>query len=282
MVRLNINRKRSGVPVLSRKQIDDIGERLVQDFCPDAMVHPQALDVDLFAQDYLGMEQDYQYLSHCGVYLGMTVFNDTNKVVVYNPEKQEAEYISARAKTIIIDNTLLEENQEHRYRFTMGHEAAGHGVLHEEYFGYDRNQLTLFDTANEAAMIQCRTDSSKIASKDSRLWDDHDWMEWQANTFASCLLMPRRLVMEVTSLVCELEFECKEGAKQTDQERKEEAVFLTALQDKLFADHQLASELLVTIKDVFRVSESAAFYRLRSLNLLPEESQLLPSGIVVY
>ena len=109
MVRLNINRKRSGVPVLSRKQIDDIGERLVQDFCPDAMIHPQALDVDLFAQDYLGMEQDYQYLSHCGVYLGMTVFNDTNKVVVYNPEKQEAEYISARAKTIIIDNTLLEE-----------------------------------------------------------------------------------------------------------------------------------------------------------------------------
>lgn len=73
MVRLNINRKRSGVPVLSRKQIDDIGERLVQDFCPDAMIHPQALDVDLFAQDYLGMEQDYQYLSHCGVYLGMTV-----------------------------------------------------------------------------------------------------------------------------------------------------------------------------------------------------------------
>lgn len=157
MMRLNINRKRSGVPVLSRKQIDDIGERLVQDFCPDAMIHPQALDVDLFAQDYLGMEQDYQYLSHCGVYLGMTVFNDTNRVVVFNPEKQEAEYISARAKTIIIDNTLLEEKQEHRYRFTMGHEAAGHGVLHEAYFGYDRNQLTLFDTVNEAAMIQCRT-----------------------------------------------------------------------------------------------------------------------------
>ena len=107
MVRLNINRKRSGVPVLSRKQIDDLGERLVYDFCPDAMVNPQPLDVDLFAQDYLGMEQDYQYLSHCGVYLGMTVFNDTNKVVVFNPDKNEAEYISAKAGTIIIDNTLL-------------------------------------------------------------------------------------------------------------------------------------------------------------------------------
>lgn len=33
---------------------------------------------------------------------------------------------------MIIDNTLLEKNQEHRYRFTMGHEAS-HGFLHKEF-----------------------------------------------------------------------------------------------------------------------------------------------------
>ena len=247
MVRLNINRKRSGVPVLSRKQIDDIGEQLVQDFCPDAIVHPQALDVDLFAQDYLGMEQDYQYLSHCGVYLGMTVFNDTNKVVVYNPEKQEAEYISARAKTIIIDNTLLEENQEHRYRFTMGHEAAGHGVLHEEYFGYDRNQLTLFDTANEAAMIQCRTDSSKIASKDSRLWDDHDWMEWQANAMSSAFLMPKKMVLLVA----------EETKRKVQNSNPNVAAYLMA----------------EAVSDIFNVSHESALYRLKSLGLVNSEIQ---------
>lgn len=242
MVRLNISRKRSGVPVLSRKQIDDIGERLVQDFCPDAMIHPQALDVDLFAQDYLGMEQDYQYLSHCGVYLGMTVFNDTNKVVVYNPEKQEAEYISARAKTIIIDNTLLEENQEHRYRFTMGHEAAGHGVLHEAYFGYDRNQLTLFDTANEAAMIQCRTDSSKIATKDSRLWDDRDWMEWQANAMSSAFLMPKKMVLLVAN----------ETKKKVQHNNPGMAAYFMA----------------EAVSDIFNVSNEAALYRLKALGLV--------------
>ena len=123
-------------PVLSRKEIDIIGENLVSDFNPDAMQTPQEIDIDLFVQDYLGADQDFQYLSHCGVYLGMTVFNDTDKVPVYDPIQNRAEYISAGANTIIIDRTLLEENQEHRYRFTMGHEAS-HVFLHTPYFAYD-------------------------------------------------------------------------------------------------------------------------------------------------
>lgn len=242
MVRLDICRKRSGVPVLSRKEIDDIGEKLVQDFCPAAMIHPQALDVDLFAQDYLDMEQDYQYLSHCGVYLGMTVFNDTNKVVVFNPEKNEAEYIKARAKTIIIDNTLLEEKQEHRYRFTMGHEAAGHGVLHEPYFGYDRNQLTLFGVANEPAMIQCRTDSSKIVAKDQKFWDDRDWMEWQANAMASSFLMPKAMVLMVA----------EEAKKKVKNNR----------------GNIVAYRMAEAVSEIFNVSTEAALYRLKALGLV--------------
>ena len=49
-----IVRKRSGAPVLSRKEIDIIGENLVSDFNPDAMQTPQEIDIDLFVQDYLG------------------------------------------------------------------------------------------------------------------------------------------------------------------------------------------------------------------------------------
>ena len=133
MYRPEIKRKRSGAPVLSRKEIDVIGQNIVGDFMPEALKSPQEIDIDLLAQDYLGMDQDFQYLSHCGVYLGMTVFNDTDKVPVYDPQNNCADYISAKAHTVIIDKTLLEENQEHRYRFTMGHEA-GHEFLHKEYF----------------------------------------------------------------------------------------------------------------------------------------------------
>ena len=55
----------------------------------------------------------------------------------------------------------MEENQEHRYRFTMGHEA-GHEFLHKEYFAYDPDQITLFDLMGEtpAPMVQCRVDTA--------------------------------------------------------------------------------------------------------------------------
>ena len=102
--------KKNGVPILSKEEIDGIGERYVQDFCPEVLSHPAPVDIESFVENYLGITPDYQYLSHNGIYLGMTVFNDTNKVPVYDPRTGRAEYISAKARTIIIDNRLLEEN----------------------------------------------------------------------------------------------------------------------------------------------------------------------------
>ena len=78
-----------------------------------------------------------------------------------------------KAHTVIIDKTLLEENQEHRYRFTMGHEA-GHEFLHKEYFAYDPDQITLFDLMGEtpAPMVQCRVDTKKMDCRTSKSWTD--------------------------------------------------------------------------------------------------------------
>ena len=44
-----IKLSRSGVPVLSRKEIEQIGEILVCEFAPRILETPQALHVDLFA-----------------------------------------------------------------------------------------------------------------------------------------------------------------------------------------------------------------------------------------
>ncbi|MEG1926349.1 MAG: hypothetical protein RR415_11460, partial [Ruthenibacterium sp.] len=89
----------SNTPILNKAEIDDIGEHLVADFCPEAMRVPMTIDIDSFVETYLGFTQDYQYLSHNGIYLGMTVFCDTNKVPVYDPAHERAEYISAKAGT---------------------------------------------------------------------------------------------------------------------------------------------------------------------------------------
>ena len=125
----------------------------MRDFQPSVLTNPAPVDIESFVENYLGMTPDYQLLSHNGIYLGMTVFNDTNRVIVFSQETGRAEYISAKAHTVIIDTRLLEENQQHRYRFTLGHEG-GHDIFHTGYFSYDPNQTCMFDMAM-TPMIQC-------------------------------------------------------------------------------------------------------------------------------
>ena len=186
--------KRNGVPILSGKEIDAIGNRFIADFQPEVLSHPAPVNIEAFIECYLGMTQDYQFLSHNGIYLGMTVFNDTNRVVVFSPQTNRAEYISAKARTVIIDNRLLADNQQHRYRFTLGHEG-GHDIFHSAYYSYNPAQLTMDNTVL-APMIQCRVDN-QTARKKPTTWDDHDWMEWQANRFSSALLMPEDAVRSI-------------------------------------------------------------------------------------
>ena len=101
--------KDNGVPILSKKEINAHAEEFVRDFQEDALYNVQPLDIDAFLEFYLGMIPDFQYLSHNGIYLGMTVFNDTDKVPVYDPVTNRAEYIHADANTVIIDRRLIED-----------------------------------------------------------------------------------------------------------------------------------------------------------------------------
>lgn len=226
---------RANVPILSKNDIDDLGERLVEDFCPQALKSPAAIDIDRFITRYLRMEQDYKYLTHCGVFLGMTVFNDTDRVVVYNPARNCAEYISVHAGTVIIDNSLLEEKQEHRYRFTAGHEAA-HGLLHSGFFQNNPNQ-PMKRGSDYVPMVQCRVEAAKGSRKPVTQWSDKDWMEWQANRLASAILMPKSAVLRVAH-------EAEDNSMLVDAGRE-------------------------AVVEVFNVSSEAAFYRLKDLGFVP-------------
>ena len=230
--------KSNGVPILSKEEIDGIGEQYVKAFCPEVLSHPVPVDIESFVENYLGITPDYQYLSSNGVYLGMTVFNDTNKVPIFDPSTGRAEYISAKARTIIIDNRLLVESQQHRYRFTLGHEA-GHDIFHSGFFGYNPDQLALFDLGT-TPMIQCRTDCSSTGKKMPRDWDDHDWMEWHANRLSSAILMPRSAVERLVEGV---------RSERRDSIRRATMVF--------------------SVMEAFDVSFEAAMYRLKDLGFIP-------------
>lgn len=194
MVNLTFKTSAASVPILSKPEIDDLGERIIEDYCPNALVTPQAIDVDHFLERYLGATMDFKYLSHCGLYLGMTIFADTDRVPVFNPEKICAEYISCKAGTVIIDESLLVPAQEHRYRFTGMHEGS-HKILHPYYF---ESLLAKHGTVGSyVPMVQCRVDSTQVASHGrSRLRTERDWIEWQANCLASAMLMPKSMVIK--------------------------------------------------------------------------------------
>ncbi len=68
-----------------------------------------------------------------------------------------------------------------RYRFTLSHEL-GHWCLHRDFLLARSAQLSLFDATNEPSVI-CRAGDTAPE-------------EWQANTFASYLLMPEQMIFD--------------------------------------------------------------------------------------
>lgn len=86
-------------------------------------------------------------------------------------------------KRIVIDESLDPDSnpaKEGRYRYTTAHEV-GHWRLHRGLFGKDPAQTSLLEP-NAAPSVVCRTSQAK------------ERIEFQADLYASCLLMPRKLV----------------------------------------------------------------------------------------
>jgi Zn-dependent peptidase ImmA (M78 family) len=89
------------------------------------------------------------------------------------------------AGRIVIDQSLDPEEypwKEGRYRFTLGHEGGGHWRLHRHLFAKDPAQPTLFGGPAAPSVI-CRSSQAK------------ERVEFQADFYASCLLMPRNLLI---------------------------------------------------------------------------------------
>jgi hypothetical protein len=87
---------------------------------------------------------------------------------------------------ICIDQSLDPEERpsiEGRYRFTLAHEGGGHWRLHGPLVLGNRGQGSLFGDTPRPTVV-CRTTQAK------------ERVEIQADLYASCLLMPRKLVVQ--------------------------------------------------------------------------------------
>jgi len=110
-------------------------------------------------------------------------------------------------RQILIDKSLPHDSP--RFRWTLCHEI-GHLVLHRKLDpkSISRDAAQLVDTRTELRFIR------------SARWSELEWIEWQANQFASGMLLPRPIVhVAVATIQQELEIRRPGSIYLDDQPR---------------------------------------------------------------
>ena len=173
---------------------------------------------------------------------------------------------------IVIDESLDPEERprvEGRYRFTLAHEGGGHWRLHRPLVQANSGQGSLFGDTPPPTVV-CRSSQAK------------ERVELQADLYASCLLMPRKLIMQVWRdtfgndhprilrrkdrivVPCDTEEEIAAAVRAFDQGRDDEVMEHFA---RPFAEQFLVSPVAMRI-------------RLERLGLLHREVPRQPSLLV--
>lgn len=144
-----------------------------------------------------------------------------------------------------------------RYHFTLAHEV-GHWRLHRQHFMANSAQRLLFEDGTPKPDVVCRSSEKSQP------------VEWQANTFAACLLMPRKMVFEEWSkfhgeedgpiAIAELRARYAETAESIFY-RGEPPV------NQESKDAAMKEHYCKPLADTFQVSAEAMRIRLESLNL---------------
>lgn len=153
-------------------------------------------------------------------------------------------------RRVVVDESLdptEDSSKEGRYRFTIAHEL-GHWELHRHLFEEIPGQGVLFQEDSPPSIV-CRSKSKK------------DPMEWQADTFAGYLLMPKEMVFEM--------WESIYGTREP-YIAVEEMAELSALWE-LSDDRQPTVSIARDLARTFQVSGQAMQIRLIDMGLVKTE-----------
>ena len=199
MIQPRFKTSMTGVPIMKDAAIEADAERLLRDYNPALLETPQALDVEDFAENYLGLRIHYNHLSHNGSIWGRMVFYNS-RIPVYVPKASRAEYLPVEGSALVIDNSLLIYGRDNEFRSTMMHEC-GHKIYHTQYYRPEAPPSIWLSSAVREQMpaTACRQADILGSGKGKRhvLTTDHDWLEHHAKYFGSSALIPASMVRRV-------------------------------------------------------------------------------------
>ena len=189
-MQLNYAQDSSGRYIISKKDIDNIATAVLKEYSPQNLTTPVPLDTSDFLENYLGLTIKRKYIGtfKSGI-LGLIVMNDVAQIPSYD-ERLRPTVLEETFGTVLISLNLMCREKVPRKRFTEAHEGA-HFILHRDYFSKCSN-----DSANQEInkynYIACREN----IMDDIKPKDDFEWIEWQANSLAAALLMPKDIFCE--------------------------------------------------------------------------------------
>jgi len=160
---------------LSRCQIEAIGESVLRDFAiNDETSACVPININWLARSYLGLDIQYKKLSDNGKTLGLTAYSGMEVELTFSDSN---ELIFTPKDTIFLDEKLQSLKSIQCRRFTIAHEC-GHQIIAriaERKMG--ANFRRVFEPGKRYTCGEIKT--------------AEDWCEWQANSLAAALLMPK-------------------------------------------------------------------------------------------
>jgi len=237
----------SNVPYIEYDALDAYATAIVGDYCPENLLAPAPLDIEVMLEFYLHLNVEYRQLGYERTVLGLTAFS-SGFVQVIDEQTGKPEPFFVKSGTVIIENSLLEKRNMTRLRFTLGHEAS-HWILHKKAFSAENPFFSNAEYENQyLAAKEGRIDYSRKQQERT----DSERMERQADFFAAALLMPRP-----TLRMAFVEF----FSYYKEKPRR-------IIRGKTQLDDNYAKLLPRYIAKEFKVSEQAAQIRLEKLSAI--------------
>lgn len=241
-MKLEYEKEPNGMYKLHKPDFDVIALRFLREYLSSVVDLPREVDINYIVKECLYLDMYSKNLSPDKSVLGLIAFADTTIPCYdlhFNPSK-----FDIKEGSIVIDLSLSGKQRLPRRRFTIAHEVS-HWILHRSYHSPTNQE---YELRKPDAYFPSM--SSNVERRYKILETESDREEWQANSLAAAILMPKFAFLDYTyreihrqygvgiDTICEVE----------DPERYRSAIN--------------------NIAEVFNVSIQATEIRLNQLNII--------------
>jgi Zn-dependent peptidase ImmA (M78 family) len=224
-------KKVKGLKRLSAVQIQNIANEFLNDFDKEILENALCLDLEklkLFLKEKYDLSIEYVNLLNSN---GNTLLG----------------YFDSSNNKILIDYSILGTE---RHPFTLAHEI-GHFILHRDL------------KMNQIVYNNFKDSTHNLFTQKNELKNDKNWIEWQANCFASSILMPHTsLVARLIGIQKILGVSRNQGMIYVDNQEQNKKDFYQ------YIDY---------LSEHFQTSKTSLEYRLESLGILKYPKDVKPN-----